>query len=158
METLDGYCSYIVSFFNLLRDISIIEEKKQQGDKKLSSPEECLKKPLQLKSEKTTSSIMKKRQSTFPLRWMEGRNHASNWKCRRSLHNYQTTKYKDVKDVSNKKNSRDHEFKYNVGKQTLCRNFLQNIYTAGCQIHGGVFQNIVSKLHRAHSLLNFADI
>ena len=52
METLDGYCSYFVSFFNLLRDISIIEEKKQQGDKKLSSPEECLKKPLQLKSEK----------------------------------------------------------------------------------------------------------
>ena len=94
------------------------KKKKQQGHKKLSNPEECLKKPLQLKSEKTTSSIMKKRQSTFPLRWMEGINHASNWKCRRSLHNYQTTKYKDVKDVS--KNSRDHKFKYNVGKQTLC--------------------------------------
>ena len=101
---------------------------------------------------------MKKRQSTFPLRWMEGRNHASNWKCRISLHNNQTTKYKDVKDVSNKKNSRDHKFKYNVGKQTLCRNFLQNIYMAGCQIHGGVFQNTFSKLHHAHPLMNFADI
>ena len=52
METLDDYCAYFASFFNLFHDISIIEEQKQQGRKKLSNPEECLKKTLQSKLEK----------------------------------------------------------------------------------------------------------
>ena len=46
-----------------------------------------------------------------------------------------------------------HKFNYYVGKQALCQNFLQNIFKAGCQIHGGVFLNKFSNLHRAHPLL-----
>ena len=93
-------------FFNLLHDTNIIEEQKQQGHKKLSNPEECLKKHFNQNQEKI-SSIMKRGQSIFPLRWMEGRNHASNWKCRRRLHNNQTNKYKNAMDENNKKKAPD---------------------------------------------------
>ena len=52
METLDDYRAYFALFFNLFDDISIIEEQNQQGHKKISNLEECLKEILQPKSEK----------------------------------------------------------------------------------------------------------